>query len=172
MSWLAHSLSKSLRIEEGDGDGEDNDDVVPHNNSNEAHVPPTTSTKPQADDNEIESDEEEDAQTRGVKEDLSEFQQTLTRQFWGVASFLAPPPSHPSTPSNRLAPDCGRSEPSDHQPGQPPMAFNEDEEEEEELEECAVGVTEEVLAFARNIAMHPETWLDFPLDEEEDLGGM
>lgn len=50
------------------------------------------------------------------------------------------------------------------------MAFNEDEEEEEELEECAVGVTEEVLAFARNIAMHPETWLDFPLDEEEDLG--
>ena len=174
MSWLAHSLSKSLRIEEDDGDGEDNDDVVPNNNSNEAHVPPTTSTKPQADDNEIESDEEEeeDAQTRGVKEDLSEFQQTLTRQFWGVASFLAPPPSHPSTPSNRLAPDCGRSEPADHQPGQPPMAFNEDEEEEEELEECAVGVTEEVLAFARNIAMHPETWLDFPLDEEEDLGGM
>ncbi|KAB2627695.1 hypothetical protein D8674_032490 [Pyrus ussuriensis x Pyrus communis] len=25
-------------------------------------------------------------------------------------------------------------------------------------------------AFTRNIAMHPETWLDFPLDEEEDLG--
>ncbi|KAI5083249.1 hypothetical protein GOP47_0002992 [Adiantum capillus-veneris] len=34
----------------------------------------------------------------------------------------------------------------------------------------AVGVTEEVLAFARNISMHPETWLDFPLftDDEED----
>lgn len=47
---------------------------------------------------------------------------------------------------------------------------------EELLEErClggAVGITEEVLAFARNIAMHPETWLDFPLDEEEDLDGM
>ncbi|KAM1237190.1 hypothetical protein ACFX13_038928 [Malus domestica] len=36
--------------------------------------------------------------------------------------------------------------------------------------DCAVEITEEVLAFARNIAMHLETWLDFPLDEEEDLG--
>jgi hypothetical protein len=36
----------------------------------------------------------------------------------------------------------------------------------------AVGITDEVLAFAGNIGMHPETWLDFPLDEEEDLGGM
>ncbi|CAN6459231.1 unnamed protein product [Victoria cruziana] len=34
----------------------------------------------------------------------------------------------------------------------------------------AVGVTEEVLTFARNISMHPETWLDFPLftDDEDD----
>ncbi|KAJ4965323.1 hypothetical protein NE237_017172 [Protea cynaroides] len=32
----------------------------------------------------------------------------------------------------------------------------------------AVGVTDEVLTFARNIAMHPETWLDFPLADDED----
>ncbi|KAH7438606.1 hypothetical protein KP509_04G022600 [Ceratopteris richardii] len=32
----------------------------------------------------------------------------------------------------------------------------------------AVGVTEEVLTFARNISMHPETWLDFPLFTEDD----
>ena len=32
----------------------------------------------------------------------------------------------------------------------------------------AVGVTEEVLAFAMNIAYHPETWLDFPLEEEDE----
>jgi hypothetical protein len=25
-----------------------------------------------------------------------------------------------------------------------------------------------VVAFANNIAMHPETWLDFPLADEED----
>ena len=32
-----------------------------------------------------------------------------------------------------------------------------------------VGITDEVLAFARNIGMHPKMWLDFPIDEEEDL---
>lgn len=34
----------------------------------------------------------------------------------------------------------------------------------------AAGITEEVLTFARNISMHPETWLDFPLffDDEDD----
>lgn len=31
--------------------------------------------------------------------------------------------------------------------------------------EGAIGVTEEVVAFARDISMHPETWLDFPLPE-------
>ncbi|XP_047321459.1 uncharacterized protein LOC124925490 [Impatiens glandulifera] len=39
--------------------------------------------------------------------------------------------------------------------------------EEDQLDDV-VGVTEEVLAFAINIAHHPETWLDFPLEEEED----
>ncbi|PIA42327.1 hypothetical protein AQUCO_02000046v1 [Aquilegia coerulea] len=32
-----------------------------------------------------------------VKEDLSELGKTLSRQLWGVASFLAPPPSPPPT---------------------------------------------------------------------------
>lgn len=37
--------------------------------------------------------------------------------------------------------------------------------------EAVVGLTDEVVAFANNIAMHPETWLDFPLpDDEEDAG--
>lgn len=35
----------------------------------------------------------------------------------------------------------------------------------------AVALTDEVVAFADNIAMHPETWLDFPLPEEEDNDG-
>lgn len=33
----------------------------------------------------------------GVKEDLSEIGKTLSRQLWGVASFLAPPPSTTAT---------------------------------------------------------------------------
>ena len=36
----------------------------------------------------------------------------------------------------------------------------------------AIGVTEEVVTFARNIAMHPETWLDFPLPHDEDSDGI
>ncbi|EOA13408.1 hypothetical protein CARUB_v10026447mg [Capsella rubella] len=31
-----------------------------------------------------------------------------------------------------------------------------------------IGVTEELVAFAKDLAMHPETWLDFPLSDEED----
>ncbi|KAE8653944.1 ARM repeat superfamily protein [Hibiscus syriacus] len=44
-----------------------------------------------------------------------------------------------------------------------------DNAEKEEHVLNAVGITDEVLAFARNIAHHTETWLDFPLDPEEDL---
>ncbi|GJY24299.1 BSD-like protein [Tanacetum coccineum] len=32
----------------------------------------------------------------------------------------------------------------------------------------AVGVTEEVVAFVRDITLHPETWLDFPLPDDHD----
>ncbi|XP_039052262.1 uncharacterized protein LOC120193906 [Hibiscus syriacus] len=42
-------------------------------------------------------------------------------------------------------------------------------EEEEDQEFDVLGITDEVLAFARNIAHHPETWLDFSLDPDEDL---
>lgn len=45
-------------------------------------------------------------------------------------------------------------------------------EEEAEAAGLALGVTQEVLSFVRNISMHPETWLDFPLYDEEDSEGM
>ncbi|KAK9054148.1 hypothetical protein SSX86_025225 [Deinandra increscens subsp. villosa] len=32
----------------------------------------------------------------------------------------------------------------------------------------AIGVTDEVLAFVRDITMHPGTWMDFPLADDED----
>ncbi|KAL2609285.1 hypothetical protein R1flu_027858 [Riccia fluitans] len=44
-----------------------------------------------------------------------------------------------------------------------------DEKEEESDERLdAVGLNEAVVTFAKNIAMHPETWLDFPLPEDEN----
>ena len=54
-------------------------------------------------------------------------------------------------------------------------SFGSEMESESNLEECGFGgvrITDEVLAFTRNIGMHPETWLDFLIDEEEDLDRM
>lgn len=43
-----------------------------------------------------------------------------------------------------------------------PLGSDEDEEDT-----GVIGVTEDVLMFVENISMHPGTWLDFPLLEEE-----
>lgn len=103
-----------------------------------------------------------------------------------MASFLAPPPSsRPDSPSHfrqyelsdQSAYSGGEEEQADGAVSRirsdvgaiSMMASNEELLEARGLE-GALGITEEALAFARNIAMHPETWLDFPLDEEEDLG--
>uniref|UniRef100_A0A7N2R2K2 non-specific serine/threonine protein kinase n=1 Tax=Quercus lobata TaxID=97700 RepID=A0A7N2R2K2_QUELO len=51
-------------------------------------------------------------------------------------------------------------------------SFGSEMELESDLEERGFGgvrITDEVLAFTRNIRMHPETSLDFSIDEEEDL---
>ena len=53
--------------------------------------------------------------------------------------------------------------------------FESEMESESDLEECGFGgirITDKVLAFASNIEMHPKMWLDFPIDEEEDLDRM
>lgn len=39
---------------------------------------------------------------KGVKDDFSELTKSLTRQLWGVASFLAPPPSEKLTTTSRV----------------------------------------------------------------------
>lgn len=44
---------------------------------------------------------------------------------------------------------------------------------EEEDDEGASGSCEKVVALARNVAMRPETWMDFPFpDGDEDFDGM
>ncbi|XP_031740154.1 uncharacterized protein LOC101202841 isoform X2 [Cucumis sativus] len=191
MSWLARSIANSLRLE--DEDGEHNDAVSPIPSD-----PPSPSTSPP---NLMDSQSQlhDEALSRGVKDDLTEFKQTLTRQFWGVASFLAPPPPHPRLDGDLPAPpDWKPSDPSNH--SDPSISGDEEDEEYEDHPsdpvevlkmrsnydafsksgnlqgECyetvdwgdAVGITDEVLTFATNIAMHPETWIDFPIDEEED----
>ncbi|CAH8383880.1 unnamed protein product [Eruca vesicaria subsp. sativa] len=240
---------------DGIGDDEANDDDDDENipkTPTERHVPErNTDRLPPM------SPEEEEAQARGVKDDLSELSHTLSRKFRGVANFLAPLPersssdlSNPRLSQSRSSdPELNRSSSSDPRLNRSSSSDNrlnqsssdprlnqsssfdprlnqssssdrlescvgidtreteirdkswnsdtledkrledlhndleeeeeeeeeeetdeEDEEEEEEEEEMdAAALTDEVLAFARNIAMHPETWLDFPLDPEEDL---
>lgn len=195
MSWLARSIANTLRLEDEDDDHNAVVSAIPSH-------PPSPSTTPR---NHMDSQSQLDDQalSRGVKEDLTEFKQTLTRQFWGVASFLAPPPPHPSFTSSHPRPDGDLAAPPDWNPSLPSNqsdpSISVDEEDEDHPSdpvevlkmlsnydayaksgnsqvECyeevdwgdAVGITEEVLTFATNIAMHPETWIDFPIDEEED----
>ncbi|XP_060195667.1 uncharacterized protein LOC132624921 isoform X2 [Lycium barbarum] len=179
MSWFARSIANSLKL---DDDDDDENDIVPspkHNHSTE-------------------NQQTDDDPSRGVKEDFSELTKTLTRQFWGVASFLAPPPQ-PEPDKPLMDPNSGPSRDSDDEESDPDgiAGFRSDIAEiggrfksgisqfstkipVSEItkmasnllqlgpEEGAVGVTEEVVAFVRDIAMHPETWLDFPLLDEDD----
>lgn len=216
MSWLARSIANSLKLDDDDDD--DESDRNPGAPSPDPSPRPKSAVEP-SDSPSPPSNES----PRGVKEDLSELKKTLTRQLWGVASFLAPPPdpspppparhigdpdpnSQPSPPPGRPAPS---REPSDHEnpddeeliagirsdfaeisgkfrSGISKLSNNktvwefskiasnflqlgpEGDSVDEDLVGNAVGVTEEVLAFAKNIAMHPETWLDFPLPDSED----
>ncbi|XP_062212291.1 uncharacterized protein LOC133913224 [Phragmites australis] len=92
MSWLARSLATSLNIPDGSSADDDPDAAVatPFPSSS-ALIPPPPPLPPHP----LHS-----AAAEGVKEDLTELSKTLTRQFWGVANFLAPPPGEASTSSS------------------------------------------------------------------------
>ncbi|KAD4888286.1 hypothetical protein E3N88_20359 [Mikania micrantha] len=184
MSWFARSIANTFQL-----DVDDDEQRSPEHNTN-------------TDQPEVEEDDSPLTPGRGVKEDLSEIKKTLTRQFWGVASFLAPPPSDEH--SNQ------QSDPSDPEDAAPEvvsglrkdfaeiggrfcsgiskLSSNIDVSEITKLasnllqlspdgddyvlskDAKAIGVTDEVLTFVRDITMHPETWLDFPLTEDDDDG--
>ncbi|KAF8111038.1 hypothetical protein N665_0076s0043 [Sinapis alba] len=225
------SLYDGIGDDEADDDEDENNPKTP----TERHVPVRNADRLPS------ISPEEEAQARGVKDDLSELSHTLTRKFRGVANFLAPLPersssdlSNPRLSQSRFSdpelnqssssdPRLNRSSSSDprlnqsasfdprlnqssssdrsesyvgidtretevrakswnsdsledkrledlrNDPEEEEEEEEETDEEEEEEEIDAVALTDEVLAFARNIAMHPETWLDFPLDPDEDL---
>ncbi|XP_052196542.1 uncharacterized protein LOC127803935 [Diospyros lotus] len=203
MSWLARSIANSLRLDDDDDHHNDGD--------NGDNSPNTINAK---DDQDHQSDP-----PSGVKEDLSEITKTLTRQLWGVASFLAPPPDSESSPraESRPSPSPQASDSSPRE-AKGAEAFDAEgeafdaagiaglrsdfaeiggkfrsgifklsnykavseftkiasnllqlgpEQENYGSAGVAVGVTDEVVAFVRDIAMHPETWLDFPLPEDD-----
>ncbi|KAL3525581.1 hypothetical protein ACH5RR_013953 [Cinchona calisaya] len=208
MSWLARSIANTLKLDETD------DDVSNVNGDD------TKNHEKLQNQNDDASSSSPNSTPRGVKGDISELTKTLTSQFWGVASFLAPPPqSEPYKPLLESESDNpeGKSisgSAKDEFESEPvgitgirndfveiggrfrsgismisnnialseitKMASNflqlgSDNEEEEgggnnsvPWGGGAVGVTDEVVSFVRDIAMHPETWLDFPLPDNDD----
>ena len=214
MSWLARSIANTLKLDETDD--HEGSAVVSNLNERDAEH------EKQQNQNLDPSSSSPTSTPRGVKDDISELTKTLTRQFWGVASFLAPPPqSEPYKPlqDSESTTPRGKSISRSDQDQLDSQAIgitgirndfaeiggkfrsgisilsntiavseftkmasdllqlgSDNEEEEGEGNNAlssggAVGVTNEVVSFARDIAMHPETWLDFPLPESDDDDG-
>ncbi|CAO2178124.1 unnamed protein product [Urochloa humidicola] len=82
MSWLARSIAATFSSAHSDDDESES--------ASGDQSPPRASNPSSADAGE--PDEQPDTPSHGVKGDISELTETLTRRFWGVASFLAPPP--------------------------------------------------------------------------------
>ncbi|KAF5960136.1 hypothetical protein HYC85_001345 [Camellia sinensis] len=70
MSWLAHSIADSLRIDDDEEEEENSATPIPK--------PPQS---------EHDDENEENRSARGVREYLSEFTETLTRQLWASSLF-------------------------------------------------------------------------------------
>ncbi|XP_039062372.1 uncharacterized protein LOC120206865 isoform X2 [Hibiscus syriacus] len=188
MSWLARSIANSLKLDEEDDDytnAASSPRTAPDSNSGQSSPDPNT--------------------PRGVKEDISELTKTVTRQFWGVASFLAPPPPTSSNqPLDQTEKENSPRLPSDEELiagirsdlseiggrfkteisklskniavseftkiASNFLQFGSEEESLERYDRAnVVGLTEEVVALARDIAMHQETWLDFPVPDGDDF---
>eukprot|EP01018_Ginkgo_biloba_P001886 Gb_20387 [translate_table: standard] len=82
MSWLVRSLGAPFQ----------------------AHEPTDGADEKQVEKQAEKQDEEACDSGGGVKEDLSELKKTFTRQLWGVASFIAPPPATKYDPRAKTSP--------------------------------------------------------------------
>ncbi|KAG0485990.1 hypothetical protein HPP92_008085 [Vanilla planifolia] len=108
------------------------------------------------------------------REDLSEFTEPLSNKFLAVAS-LGPHPTSPyALVLSKLSNKVNVNEISKIASSFLPLGqvdtneYLEEEYEDDLLISDVFGVTDEVLAFATNIACHPETWLDYPLLSEDE----
>lgn len=197
MSWFAKTIANSLRLDEEEQEQDEQQDEQHNNNGADLKSQSTPTDSPSA------SASTHSPTARGVKEDISELTKSFSRQLWGVASFLAPPPpdlNHDaaSDPNRNPADDeeedviagirsdfaeiggrfkSGISKLSGHKTVSEitkiASTFLQLGSEQQRDLDGVIGVTEDVVAFARNVAMHPETWLDFPLpDDDPDSDGI
>ncbi|KAG2626429.1 uncharacterized protein LOC120698148 [Panicum virgatum] len=115
MSWLARSIAATLSSPRGEPDP-DADEPEPEPASAWSGAGPGeeessprgrgTSRDPGAE----EPEQQPGTPSRGVKDDISELTETLTRRLWGVASFLAPPPEVSTPRAGAAAPAEGRED--------------------------------------------------------------
>ncbi|KAF8095124.1 hypothetical protein N665_0341s0048 [Sinapis alba] len=178
MAWLARSIANSLKIDEDDDDEKETIETKPI--EDQPSSPSALKTQ----------------SPRGVKEDISELTKTFRSQLWGVASFLAPPPSSsdPTGEETRKSSDLaegdedliagirsdfveiggrfktGISKLSGNLPVSEitKMASSFWQGGDSKERGDVIGVTEEVVGFAKDLALHPETWLDFPFPQEDN----
>ncbi|GAU18449.1 hypothetical protein TSUD_231860 [Trifolium subterraneum] len=94
MAWFARTIANSLKLDEEE---EDEQQTL---NNNDPNLKSSQSQSPQSDSSQSESPSPLSPTARGVKEDISELTKSLSRQFWGVASFLAPPPDPDHDPNH------------------------------------------------------------------------
>ncbi|MFS7973671.1 hypothetical protein Hanom_Chr09g00859391 [Helianthus anomalus] len=94
MSWFTRSIANTFQLDLNDDDN-NSEQHSPYNNIPTDKKPQQQQLEQQEDDS---SSSSPSSPTRGIQEDLSEITKTLTRQLWGIASFITPPP--PPDPNN------------------------------------------------------------------------
>ncbi|XP_062179497.1 uncharacterized protein LOC133884152 [Phragmites australis] len=102
MSWLARSIAATLSSPRGEPNS-DADESESEPTSAERGAGPEDDSSPRDPNPDAEEPEQPNTPSRGVKDDISELTETLTRRLWGVASFLAPPPTPPDSSTPRAA---------------------------------------------------------------------
>lgn len=105
MSWLARSIAATLSSPRGSDADEADSDPASAQSGAVPEEEEESSPRDRSPNLGTVSGEPEQPGTpsRGVKDDISELTETLTRRLWGVASFLAPPPSPPEASTPRSA---------------------------------------------------------------------
>lgn len=186
MAWFARSIANSLKLNEDDEDDEKQRVVDESGPSQSASLsasesqsprgvkediseltktlrsqfwgvasflsPPSTSPdlqeRNQAPDHSDEADDEEDL-IAGIRNDFAEIGGRFKTGISKLSGNL-PVSEFTKIASNFLQLGSEGVDPEDYDVGD------------------AIGVNEELVAFVRDLAMHPETWLDFPLPDDDD----
>ncbi|CAF1706754.1 hypothetical protein Bca4012_005318 [Brassica carinata] len=178
MAWLARSIANSLKLDEDDGDDEkrlSGEDSVPNQSVSESQSPrgvkediseltktlrsqfwgvasflsqPSSSPDLQERNQSPDHAEEEDEDLiAGIRNDFAEIGGRFRTGISKLSENL-PVSDFTKIASNFLQLGSEGADPKDYGD--------------------IIGVTEELVAFVRDLAMHPETWLDLPLPDEDD----